>query len=100
MAFLPFLLLFGAACGLSYVKEIDRLERDEAPARSGKKFLVTTFCALGLCFLFTLWSVDAGLILLTLTFYLICVLAGISLGQTIAELVYRKRNPDLNDEEE
>ena len=93
-AFLPFLLLFGAACGLSYVKEIDRLERDQAPARSGKKFLVTIFCALGLCFLFTLWSVDAGLILLTLTLYLISVLAGISLGQTIAQLLYRKRNPE------
>ena len=93
-ALLPFLLLFGAACGLSSVKEIDRLERDEAPSRSGKKFLVTTFCALGLCFLFTLWSADAGLILLTLTLYLISVLAGISLGQTIAELVYRKRNPE------
>ena len=93
-AFLPFLLLFGAACGLSYVKEIDRLERDLDPSRSGKKFLVTTFCALGLCLLFTLWSVDAGLILLTLTLYLISVLAGISMGQTIAELVYRKRNPE------
>ena len=93
-AILPFLLLFGASCGLSYVKEIDRLERDEAPSRSGKKLLVTTFCALGLCFLFTLWSVDAGLILLTLSFYLICVLAGIYTGQTIAELVYRKRNPE------
>ena len=93
-AFLPFLLLFGAACGLSYVKEIDRLDRDQDPTRSGKMFLITTFCALGLCFLFTLWSVDAGLILLTLTFYLISVLAGISLGQTIAELVYRKRNPE------
>ena len=93
-ALLPFLLLFGAACGLSYVKEIDRLDRDEAPARSGKKLLVTTFCALGLCFLFTLWSVDAGLILLTLTFHLFAVMAGISLGQTIALHLYRRRNPE------
>lgn len=93
-ALLPFLLLFGAACGLAYLKEIDRLERDEAPARNGKKLLVTTFCAMGLCMLFTLWSVDAGLILLTLTFYLLSVMAGISLGQTIALLIYHKHNPE------
>ena len=99
-AFLPFLLLFGAACGLSYVKEIDRLDRDEAPARSGKMFLVTTFCALGLCFLFTLWSVDAGLILLTLSLYLSTTLAGVYAGQKLAWGIYCRRNPDLNDEEE
>ena len=100
MKYLPFVLLFGAACGLAYIKEIDRLDRDEDPRENGKKFFLTAVASLVLTFLFTLWSMDAGLILLTLTFYLICVLAGISMGQTIAWLIYRKRNPDLTDEEE
>ena len=92
-------LLFAAACFLAYVKEIDRLERDEEPARSGKRFLLVTFGALGLSFLFTLWSADAGLILLTLTLYLVCVLAGIAAGQWLALLVYRKRNSEFFEEE-
>ena len=100
MEFLPFLLLFGTACGLAYVKEIDRLERDCEPVRSGKRFLTITFCALGLSFLFALLSVDAGLILLTLTLYLATLLAGITAGQTLAWLLYRRRNPDLFEEEE
>ena len=100
MNLLPFLLLFGAGCFLAYLKEIDRLERDEAPARSGKKFLLVTFGALGLSFLFTLWSADAGLILLTLTLYLVCVLAGIAAGQWLALLVYRRRSSDYADDEE
>ena len=95
MQILPFLLLFGASCGLSYVKEIDRLERDEEPSRNGKRFLVITFCALGLSFLFALWSMDAGLILLTLTLYLMSLLAGIAAGQWMAWMVYCKRNPDI-----
>ena len=99
MQILPFLLLFGAACGLSYVREIDRLERDEEPSRNGKRFLVITFCALGLSFLFALWSMDAGLILLTLTLYLISLLAGIVAGQWLAWMVYCKRNPDLFEDE-
>ena len=57
---LPFALLFGAALGLAYVKEIDRLERDMDPTESGKKLVVISFCALGLSFLFALWSMDAN----------------------------------------
>ena len=98
--FLIDFLLFGAAFGLSYLKEIDRLERDEEPSRSGKRFLLVTFGALGLSFLFTLWSADAGLILLTLTMYLCTVLAGIAAGQWLALLVYRMRSSDYADEEE
>lgn len=96
----PFILFFVCACFLAYVKEIDRLERDEKPARSGKKFLLVTFGALGLSFLFTLWSADAGLILLTLTMYLCTVLAGIAAGQWLALLICRKRSPELFEEEE
>ena len=94
---LPFFLLLGAGCFLAYLKEIDRLERDEAPTRSGKKFLIVTFGALGLSFLFTLWSADAGLILLTL--HLCAALAGICAGQWLAWLIFCKRNPDLFEEE-
>ena len=97
--FFSLVLLFAAACFLAYVKEIDRLERDEEPARSGKRFLLVTFGALGLSFLFTLWSADAGLILLTLTLYLVCVLAGIAAGQWLALLVYRRRNSEFFEEE-
>ena len=93
-------LLFCASWVLSYLKEIDRLERDEEPSRSGKRFLLVTFGALGLSFLFTLWSADAGLILLTLTLYLVCVLAGIAAGQWLALLVYRRRSSDYADDEE
>ena len=100
MSLLPFLLLFGAGCFLAYLKEIDRLERDEEPARSGKKFLLVTFGALGLSFLFTLWSADAGLILLTLTLHLCAVLAGIAAGQWLALLICRRRSPELFEEEE
>ena len=96
---LPFLLLFGAGCFLAYLKEIDRLERDEKPTRSGRKFLVVTFGALGLSFLFTLWSADAGLILLTLTLHLCAALAGICAGQWLAWLIFCKRNPDIFEEE-
>ena len=99
MQILPFLLLFCAACALSYVKEIDRLERDEEPSRNGKRFLVIIFCALGLSFLFALWSMDAGLILLTLTLYLMSLLAGIAAGQWLAWMVYCKRNPDIFEDE-
>lgn len=99
MQILPFLLLFGASCALSYVKEIDRLERDEEPSRNGKRFLVIIFCALGLSFLFALWSMDAGLILLTLTLYLMSLLAGIAAGQWLAWMVYCKRNPDIFEDE-
>ena len=94
MSLLPFLLLFGAGCFLAYLKEIDRLEREEEPARSGKKFLLVTFGALGLSFLFTLWSADAGLILLTLTMYLCTVLAGVYAGQWLALLICRRRSSD------
>lgn len=97
--YLPFLLLFGAAWGLSYVKEIDRLERDEKPARSGKRFVILTFVSLAVSFLFTLWSVDAGLILLTLSLYLFAVLAGIAAGQKTAWAVFCRRNPQLFEEE-
>ena len=97
---IPFVLFFAAACFLAYVKEIDRLERNEEPRRNGRRFLVVTFGALGLSFLFTLWSADAGLILLTLTLYLGTVLAGIYAGQWLAQLIVCKRNPDLFEEEE
>ena len=97
--FFSLVFLFAAACFLAYVKEIDRLERDEEPARSGKRFLLVTFGALGLSFLFTLWSADAGLILLTLTMYLCTVLAGIAAGQWLALLVYRRRNSEFFEEE-
>ena len=93
------LLLFGAAFGLSYLKEIDRLERDEAPASSGKRLIVIALCALGLSFLFTLISADAGLILLTLSLLMLSILAGIAAGQKLAWRVYCKRNPDLFEEE-
>ena len=97
---LPFVLLFGAALGLAYVKEIDRLERDMDPAESGKKLMVISFCALGLSFLFTLLSADAGLIVLILSGLLIAVLAGINAGQKLAWHIYCRRNPELTDEEE
>ena len=99
MAALPFLLLFGSGCGLAYLKEIDRLERDLEPTRSGKKLLPITLCALVICLLFTLWSFDAGLILLILTAHLFAVLAGISAGNAIALTVYRKRNPEQFEDE-
>ena len=95
----PFILFFVCACFLAYVKEIDRLERDEEPARSGKRFLLVTFGALGLSFLFTLVSADAGLILLTLSLLMLSILAGIAAGQKLAWRVYCKRNPDLFEEE-
>ena len=100
MKWIPFVLFFFAACFLAYLKEVDRLERGGEPSRSGRKFLIITFGALGLSFLFTLWSADAGLILLTLTLYLICVLAGVGAGQWLAWTVFCKRNPDLFEEEE
>ena len=97
--YLPFLLVFGAACGLSYIREIDRLERDEDPNSSGKRLIVISFCSLGLSFLFTLISADAGLILLTLSLLMLSILAGIAAGQKLAWRVYCKRNPDLCEEE-
>ena len=100
MAYIPYLLLFAAACALAYIKEIDRLDRDEEPSENGKKFFLTVFASLVLTILFTLWSVDAGLILLTLTLYLSALLLGISAGQRIALMVYCKRNPELFDEDE
>ena len=100
MAYIPYLLLFAAACGLAYIKEIDRLDRDEEPSENGKKFFRTVFASLVLTILFTLWSVDAGLILLTLSLYLAALLLGISAGQRIALMVYCKRNPELFDEDE
>ena len=99
MELLPFLLLFGVSCGLAYIKEIDRLERDEDPAGGGKRLFAIGFAALVLTLLFTLWSADAGLIMLTLTLYLIALLMGIYAGQKLAWLIYRKRNPDLFEEE-
>ena len=99
MKYLPFVLLFGAACGLAYIREIDRLDRDEEPSENGKKFFLTALAALLLTLLFTLWSVDAGLILLTLTLYLSAALAGVYAGQKLAWIVYLRRNPDLNNEE-
>ena len=100
MKVLPFLLLLGAACALAYIKEIDRLDRDEEPSENGRKFFRTAIAALVLTLLFTLWSVDAGLILLTLSLYLSTALAGVYAGQKLAWLIYRKRNPELTDEEE
>ena len=97
---LPFALLFGAALGLAYVKEIDRLDRDEDPRENGRKFFLNAVASLVLTFLFTLWSVDAGLILLTLSLYLSTALAGVYSGQKLAWGIYCKRNPDLTDEEE
>ena len=96
---MPFLLLFGAACWLSYIREIDRLDRDEDPRQDGKRFLLVGLAALGLSLLFTLWSADAGLIMLTLTLYLGAVLLGIAGGHRIALAVYCKRNPELFEEE-
>lgn len=96
---LPFALLFGAALGLAYVKEIDRLDRDMDPSENGKKFFRTVLVSLVLTILFTLWSVDAGLILLTLSLYLAAALAGVYAGQKLAWLIYCKRNPDLTKEE-
>ena len=93
------LLLFGAAFGLSYLKEIDRLERDMDPAESGKKLMVISFCALGLSFLFTLLSADAGIIMLTLSVLLLAILSGVTAGQWYAWRVYCHRNPDLLEEE-
>ena len=100
MKYLPFVLLFGAVCGLAYIKEIDRLDRDEDPRENGKKFFLTAVASLVLTFLFTLWSVDAGLILLTLSLYLSTALAGVYAGQKLAWGIYCRRNPDLTDEEE
>ena len=96
---LPFLLLFGSACFLAYLKEIDRLERDQEPRQFGKRFVAVGVASLVLTFLFTLISADAGLILLTLTLYLATALAGIAAGSAIALTVYRRRNPDLFEEE-
>ena len=96
--YLPFLLLFATSCWLSYIKEIDRLERDEEPRQDGKRFLLIGLASLVLSFLFTLWSADAGLILLTLTMYLGTLLLGIAAGHRIALAVYCKRNPELFDE--
>ena len=92
-------LLFGAACGLSYLKEIDRLERDEDPNESGKRLVAIALFALVLSFLFTLLSADAGLIMLTLSILLFSILAGIAVGHRIAWHVYCKRNPDLFEDE-
>ena len=100
MAYIPYLLLFAAACGLAYVKEIDRLDRDEEPSENGRKFFRTVLASLVLTILFTLWSVDAGLILLTLSLYLSTALAGVYAGQKLAWGIYCRHNPDLNDEEE
>ena len=92
-------LLFCASWVLSYLKEIDRLERDEDPNSSGKRLIVISFCSLGLSFLFTLVSADAGLILLTLSLLMLSILAGIAAGQKLAWRVYCKRTPDLFEEE-
>ena len=100
MQYLPFLLLFGAACGLSYIREIDRLERDCDPAGNGRKLFLIGFSSLLLTLLFTLWSADAGLIALILSGLLIAGLAGINAGQKLAWHIYCKRNPELTDEEE
>ena len=93
------ILLFAASCALAYVKEIDRLERDEEHNPSGKRLVVISLCALGLSFLFTLVSADAGIIMLTLSVLLIAVLAGTTAGGSIAWRVFQKRNPDLFEEE-
>ena len=92
-------LLFCASWVLSYLKEIDRLERDEDPNESGKRLVVIALFALVLSFLFTLLSADAGLIMLTLSLLLFSILAGIAAGQKLAWRVYCKRNPDLFEEE-
>ena len=42
---------------------------------------------------------DAGLILLTLTLYLVSLLSGIAAGQWLAWMVYCKHNPDLFEDE-
>ena len=97
--YLPFLLVFGAACGLSYIREIDRLERDEEPRQVGKLFVAVGVASLVPTFLFTLISADAGLILLTLTLYLATALAGVYAGHRTAWRVYCKRNPDLYEDE-
>ena len=99
MKYLPFLLLFGAALVLSYIREIDRLERDCEPAGMGRKLFLTGFASLLLTLLFTLFSADAGLILLTLTLYLAVLLAGIHAGQRLAWIIFRKRNPEAFAEE-
>jgi len=91
-------LLLGAAFCLSYLKEIDRLERDEDPNESGKKLLAISLLALVLSLLFTLVSADAGIIMLTLSFLLFAILAGIAMGHHRAWKVYCKRNPDLFEE--
>ena len=100
MKVLPFILLFGAAGVLSYIREIDRLERDCEPAAGGRRLFAIGFAALLLTLLFTMLSADAGLILLTLTMYLAVLLLGIYLGQKLALIVCCKRNPDLFEEEE
>ena len=97
--FLIIFLLFGASFGLSYLKEIDRLERDEDPSRTGKRLIVIALCALGLSFLFTLLSADAGIIMLTLSVLMLSILAGVTGGQRYAWRVYCHRNPDLFAEE-
>ena len=99
MQYLPFLLLFGAACGLSYIREIDRLERDEDPNSSGKRLIIIALCALALSFLFTLLSADAGIIMLTLSVLMLAILSGVTAGQWYAWRVYCHRNPDLFEEE-
>ena len=93
--FLINFLLFGAAFGLSYLKEIDRLERDEDPTSSGRRLIIIALCALGLSFLFTLLSADVGIIMLTLSLLLLAILSGIAAGHWYAWRVYCHRNPDL-----
>ena len=97
--FLTNFLMFAAAFGLSYLKEIDRLERDEDPNTSGKRLILIALCALVLSFLFTLLSADAGIIMLTLSLLLLAILSGIAAGHWYAWRVYRRRNPDLFEEE-
>ena len=97
--FLINFLLFCAAFALSYLKEIDRLERDEDPNESGKRLVIIAFCALALSFLFTLISADAGLIMLTLSLLMLSILAGIAVGHHWAWRVYCKRNPDMFEDE-
>ena len=92
-------LLFCASWVLSYLKEIDRLERDEDPNRSGKRLVVIALCALALSFVFTLLSADAGIILLTLSVLMLAILTGITAGQWYAWRVYCHHNPDLFAEE-
>ena len=97
--YLPFILLLGTSCWLSYLKEIDRLERDCDPRRDGRRFFLIGFSSLVLSLLFTFWSADAGLIMLTLTLYLAVLLLGMAAGQKIAWMVYCRRNPELFAEE-